>query len=373
MPHISLCVKLDDFEEIARARISDQAYTYISSAADTLQSHHDNLAQWSKVTFIPRVLRDVSRVDLSTSMFGQPCTLPFFIAATALVGLTHPDGEAGLARGAAAGGIHYSPSTFTSVPHARLVECHGEATSRSTNSCLFFQLYVHENKEKTLGLIREARRLDFRGLIITVDTPCVGNRDEDRRLKARDQLDLGVAVAPPLPPPPKSGGGEAKVVPGGNNGRLSRSLNWEDLKWIRQAWGGPIALKGIQSAEDARLAMEAGVEAVYLSNHGGRQLHSAPSCLATLLRIRRRCPEVLRRCEVFVDGGVMRGGDILKAVCLGARAVGIGRPLLYAMGAYGEEGVQKAVDSESHRWRDPRTLFHCSSLHADRWVASLAA
>lgn len=346
-PHINLCVKLDDFEAVAQGNISKQAFTYISSAADTLQSHNDNLAQWSKVTFIPRVLRDVTRVNLSTSMFGQPCAMPFFIAATALAGLTHPDGEAGLARAAAARSIHYSPSTYTSVPYRKIVECHEKtAASRQqeANSHLFLQLYVQSSKQKTLTLIREARRCGFRALMITVDTPCVGNRDDDRRLKAQEALDLGVTV-PPLPPK-ELDDGEVKVFPGSNSTGLSRSLNWDDLKWIREAWGGPIALKGIQSAEDAKLAMDAGVEAVYLSNHGGRQLHSAPSCLVTLLRIRQHCPEVLQRCEVFVDGGATRGGDVLKAICLGAKAVGIGRPLLYAMGGYGLEGLLKAIDSE---------------------------
>ncbi|KAL2758001.1 hypothetical protein ACRALDRAFT_1029084 [Sodiomyces alcalophilus JCM 7366] len=348
IPHINLCVKLDDFVEPARHTISEQAYIYISSAADTLQSHHDNVAQWSKITFIPRVLRDVSHIDLSTSMFGQRCAMPFFIAATALVGLTHSDGEAGLARVAAARGVHYSPSTYTSVPHAKIAMSHGEETGggqgpESVDSCLFFQLYVQADQDKTLSLIREAKRLGYRGLMITVDTPCVGNRDEDRRLKAREELEFGTAMTP-QPRKVSEKGKKPKVVPGRNSGGLSRSLNWKDLKWIREAWGGPIALKGIQSAEDAKLAMEAGVEAVYLSNHGGRQLHSAPPCLATLLRIRRQYPEVLDRCEIFVDGGLMRGGDILKAICLGAKAVGIGRPLLYAMGAYGQEGVHKAID-----------------------------
>jgi L-lactate dehydrogenase (cytochrome) len=191
--------------------------------------------------------------------------------------------------------------------------------------------------------------------MITVDTPCVGNRDEDRRLKAREELELGV---------PKSRGedGEPKVVPGRNTGGLSRSLSWGDLAWIREAWGGPIALKGIQSEEDARVAMEAGVEAIYLSNHGGRQLHSAPPCLATLLRIRRCYPEVLERCEVFVDGAATRGGDILKAICLGARAVGIGRSFLYAMGAYGPQGVHKAIDSEFHH-HPSLTYAHTGHTH----------
>ncbi|CAK7215342.1 hypothetical protein SBRCBS47491_002450 [Sporothrix bragantina] len=340
-PPLALCVRLADFEPIARAAISRQAYTYISSAADTLQSHHDNLAQWASVSFVPRVLRNVAlaNMDTSTSMLGQPCALPFFIAATGLAGLTHPEGERALAAAAASRGIHYSPSTYSSIPHKEVAELHRAAQKQSClPSTLFFQLYVHHDRAKTVQLIRDARAAGYAGLFVTVDTPCVGNRDEDRRLKAEDQLAFG-------PPPAKT----TKVVAGSNSGQLARNMTWDDLPWIRNAWGHdhgrPLALKGIQSAADAKLAADSGlVDAIYLSNHGGRQLHSAPPCLATLLRIRRECPDVLDKCEVFVDGGCLRGGDILKAVCLGAKAVGIGRPLLYALGAYGMAGVVHAID-----------------------------
>ncbi|CAK7203611.1 hypothetical protein SEUCBS139899_006348 [Sporothrix eucalyptigena] len=355
---LALCVRLADFEPIARAAISRQAYTYISSAADTLQSHHDNLAQWSKITFIPRVLRDVSAsaMDTSTSILGQPCALPFFIAATGLASLTHPDGERALATAAALRGIHFSPSTYSSIPHHEVAQAHRQTLQKIsfTNSSLFFQLYVHNGRDKTLQLIRDAREAGYGGLLVTVDTPCVGNRDEDRRLKIEDEVALGAAQ------PVNSD----KVVPGSNSGQLARSLTWADLAWIREAWGHdrPLALKGIQSAEDARLAADAGVTAVYLSNHGGRQLHSAPSCLATLLRIRQQCPEILDLCEVVVDGGCLRGGDVLKAICLGAKAVGLGRPLLYALGAYGMEGVLKAIDILKHELETTMALLGVTRL-----------
>ncbi|KAB5528791.1 L-lactate dehydrogenase [Coniochaeta sp. 2T2.1] len=338
VPPLSLCVRLEDFEPVAKAVVTPQSYVYISSAADTLQSHRDNIAQWSKITFIPRVLRDVSRIDTSSSIFGQRCSLPFFIAATGMAGLTHPEGESPLAIGAALSGIHYSPSTYTSVPHEIIATQHREAKQQHSDSCLIWQLYVNKSRDKTRELIRKAKDLGFKGLFITVDTPVVGKRDEDKRLRAQEQLELGI-----VPEPVTYRGGE-KIVPGSDNGAMCRSLNWEDVKYIREAWQGPIALKGIQSAEDAKLAMDAGIEVIYLSNHGGRQLHSAPSALATLLRIQAKYPEVLERCEIILDGGVTRGGDIVKALCLGAKAVGVGRPLLYAMGAYGLDGVMKAID-----------------------------
>lgn len=124
------------------------------------------------------------------------------------------------------------------------------------------------------------------------------------------------------------------------------ALKWEDLAWIKEAWGGPLVLKGIQTAEDAKLAVDYGCEGILLSNHGGRQLHSAPSALSTLVEIRLHCPEVFDKLEVFVDGGLRDGADILKALCLGAKGVGVGRPFSYALSAYGAAGVDRCVDSK---------------------------
>lgn len=345
---LSLCINLDDMEVAAKDVISKEAYTYISSAADSLQSLEDNLSQWSKIKFRPQVLRDVSRIDLSTTMLGQKCRLPFFIAATGLVGLTHPEGELLLVQGASRRGVHYSPSTYASISHEKMMECLAEESGKAigTNfegkSCLFFQLYVNSNRQTTISTIKMAKKLGFKGLFVTVDTPCVGKREEHARLRAQEDLDSGIAALPP----PVSSHEDVPSQPGVDHGGLSRSLNWDDLKWIREAWQGPIALKGIQTAGDAKKAMEMGIEAIYLSNHGGRQLHSAPSSLITLLEIRFACPEVLTRCEVYIDGGLKRGGDLIKALCLGARAVGIGRPFLYAIGAYGTDGLLKAIDSK---------------------------
>lgn len=334
-------MSLSDFKKVAKRTISEAAFVYISSAADTLQSHEDNVEQWAKISYIPRVLRDVSRISLSTTMMGQQCALPFFIAPTGLVGLTHPDGEACLARGAGLRGVHYCHSTYTSASYQDIVTAHASPK----NSSLFFQLYVSKSRAKTVEVVQQAKALGYKGLFITVDTPTVGNRDEDRRYRAQEALDLGVPEAPVIHTPVQETE-EPRVVAGTANAGLSTSLNWEDLKWIRRAWDGPIALKGIQSAEDAKTAADIGIEALYLSNHGGRQLHSAPPCLSTLLRIRRKYPDVLQKCEIYVDGGCTRGGDILKAVCLGAKAVGIGRPFLYAIGAYGLEGLLHAIDSK---------------------------
>ena len=209
-------------------------------------------------------------------------------------------------------------------------------------SCLFFQLYVNSDPEVTKTILRQVRDLGFKGLFITVDTPVSGKRNADSRFRAREDAENDLMVnstAPPL--------GASEKVRLQAAASLSRSLNWADLLWIRKEWDGPIVLKGIQCVEDARKAAKMGVEGIYLSNHGGRQLDCAPSSLTTLMEIRTFCPEILDCCEIYMDGGLKRGGNIIKAICLGARAVGIGRPFLYAIAAYGVQGFVKAVSSKS--------------------------
>jgi L-lactate dehydrogenase (cytochrome) len=215
----------------------------------------------------------------------------------------------------------------------------------STGGCLFYQLYVKKQQAETRSLIRRARSLGFKALLVTVDTPVVGKREEDDRHKAEVALQAGETDGPRVVSNTHTD--DVPVL----RGPYSSTLNWEDLSWIRHEWGdaGSICLKGIATAEDAKMACDMGIRSIYLSNHGGRQLDSAPSALRTLLEIRKFCPEVFDHCEVLVDGGVRRGTDILKALCLGARGVGIGRPFMYALSAYGTRGVLKAIQSEYYR------------------------
>ena len=347
-----MCIDLDDIEEAGKTVVSEKARTYISSAADNLHSLENNLSDWSRIVFRPRVLRDVSAINISTSILGIKCALPFFVAPTGLVGLTHPEGELCLTRGAARTGVHYCVSTASTRPREEIMSCMREEQAKVPRgvrgmSHLFFQLYVNSSSEITKTIIRHAKELGYKGLFVTVDTPVSGKRNADSRLRAREELMSGGMTKATIPPPEAD-----EDKPGVEKYRLqaaaalSRSLNWFDLAWIREEWDGPIVLKGIQTWEDAKQAAEMGVEGLYLSNHGGRQLHSAPSSLNTLIEIHTFCPEILGRCEIYLDGGIRRGGDILKALCLGARAVGIGRAFLYAIGAYGVDGFVKATSSK---------------------------
>lgn len=304
---------------------------------------------WSQLFFRPRVMRNVSVVEPSVSMLSFPNRYPFFIAPMGLVGAVHAEGEIALARAAARRGIHYCISTATTKSYEEIVKVFREeqqdftSRGRSGHGELFFQLYVHSQHTVTRALLRKIQGLGFKGLFITADTPVVGKRNLDRRLQAQELIEAG------LDNDRSNAGPGEKNVQGGRAppGVLSSTLNWDDLIWIRHEWDGPIVIKGVQSAADIKIAASLGVQGVYLSNHGGRQLQDAPSSLDTLLEARTLYPGLLDKIEVFVDGGFSTGADVLKALCLGARAVGIGRPFIYAVAGYGTEGAIKVVDGKS--------------------------
>lgn len=343
---VSVCVSIDDIERAARKTVSPRAWAYFHSAAASLGALRNNQEDWRKVSLRPRVLRDVRAMDMSCVILGQQSRLPFFIAPAARAGIVNQDGERCLVRGAVSRGIPYCVSNYTSVAHDDLVACYNEDTSRlgENRGSLFFQLYPAKEKAKSQSIIKMAGELGFKALVITVDAPVIGKREEDERLKMEMEIKSGAPVVtfrnfdeadsanPPIP-----------------RAHHSSSLSWDDLGWIREAWGantGPLVLKGIQTVEDAALAMDAGFTAIYLSNHGGRQCDDAPSSIQTLMEIRIHRPDILDHVEIYLDGWVRRGADIVKALCLGASGVGIGRPLMYGLGAYGTAGVEKVIDSK---------------------------
>lgn len=353
---ISLCLCLDDIEAAAAIAIPKPAWTYFHSASDGLGSLRNNQQDWKKVTFRPRVMRDVKRVDLRRVMLGHASSLPFFIAPAARATLVHPDGELCLVRGAARAGIPYCPSTFASFPHAELAECLKFENSQDGQGCMFFQLYVAKYKKRTIELLTMARKLGFKALLITVDTAVVGKREEDERYRAEQDYLAGRSNGALVDWQRRSESpGDAPVL----RGHCSSTLSWDDLPWIREAWGaetGPVVLKGIQTVEDAVMAVQAGVDAIYLSNHGGRQCDDAPSSLRVLLEIHRFHPEILGKVEIYLDGWVRRGADILKAIALGATGVAIGRPFMYSL-QYGTGGVLKAIQSESYLFSSSKSIY----------------
>ncbi|TIA91284.1 hypothetical protein E3P99_01144 [Wallemia hederae] len=333
-PPLSECLSLHDIETVARYVMADKAWMYYSSGADDEMTMRENHNAYHRIWFRPRILRDVTEVKFDTKILGHSTQMPLYITATALGKLGHPDGELNLTRSAAKNGIIQMIPTLASCSFD---DIRGAATPDQVQ---FLQLYVNKNREVTERIVRRAEKSGIKGLFVTVDAPQLGRREKDMRMKfddvgSKEQAESGENV--------DRSQGAARAI----SSFIDPSLNWNDLKWIFSITKMPIILKGVQCWQDAVMAAKSGCAGVVLSNHGGRQLDFAPSGIEIL-------PEVMAALkhanvdsssfEVYVDGGVRRASDILKAVALGAKAVGIGRPFIYAYSAYGEAGVNRAMD-----------------------------
>lgn len=367
IPHVSLCVSCPDFERAAKAVLPHKSYVYASTSANTTLSLRTNLDDWGRINFRPRVMRNVGAVDTRRSIFGHSSQYPFYISPMGTLGAIHPGAEPEMARGAVRKGVHYVVSTASTKTSEQIMQAYvdeQENVKSTSPTRLFYQYYMPVDRNKAIELIRIVKRCGYKGLWITVDTPILGKRTTDRVLQAEEALAVGLEEESTAE---WETGGENAFAPamGGRpvSGQITPHMSWEDLKWVREEWDGPIVLKGIQCAEDAKLAYEHGCDGILLSNHGGRQLHTAPSSLMTLLEIRTYCPEVIGKMEIFLDGGLRDGSDVLKALCLGATAVGVGRPFLYALAAYGRQGVERCVDGEF-------SLPRCASMSSLTWCSA---
>ncbi|KAF2738944.1 hypothetical protein EJ04DRAFT_509116 [Polyplosphaeria fusca] len=348
VPHVTMCVSCPDFEKAAKAVLPRKSYIYASTSANTGLSLKSNVDDWGRINFRPRVMRNVGNVDTRRAILGHSSPYPFYISPMGTMGALHAEAEPEMVRGAVRKGSHMVVSTASSRTPEQIMQSFEEEQKKlqdASSTQLFFQFYMPVDRNKAIKLIHMVKMLGYKGLWITVDTPVLGKRTADRYLQAEELLAVGMQEDSTAE---WEAGGENAYAPamGGRvvSGQLSPHTTWEDLKWIRKEWDGPIVLKGIQCAEDAKLAYQYGCEGILLSNHGGRQIHTAPSSLMTLLEIRTYCPEVLGKLEIFLDGGLRDGSDVLKALCLGATAVGVGRPYLYALAAYGTQGVERCTD-----------------------------
>ncbi|WFD21012.1 L-lactate dehydrogenase (cytochrome) [Malassezia caprae] len=334
IPPLGQCLNLDDFEAAGHQAMSPEAWAYYSSAADDEHTLRENRNVFERIWFRPRILRNVKNVDCSTRLLGFPSSLPIYITATALGRLGHPDGELNLTRAAARTGVIQMIPTLSSCSFDEIVQ-----ERKDGKPLQFFQLYVNSDRNVVLDMLRRAEEADVKAIFVTVDAPQLGRREKDMRMHF---------------------GGEASNVQGSNVEKrdegaaraistfIDPSLDWEDLLFITRNTRLPVLLKGVQAWEDVVQAREMGLAGVVLSNHGGRQLNFAPSSMEVLeesvheLKKRNLFPS--KNFQLFVDGGFRRGTDVLKAVALGATAVGIGRPFLYAYSAYGSDGVVRALN-----------------------------
>ncbi|CAG8075733.1 unnamed protein product [Penicillium nalgiovense] len=363
IPHPSLCVTTTDFEKVAKNVLPEKSWVYASSSAATGLSMTTNLDDWSLVNFRPRILRSVDSMDTRRNILGHTSQFPFFVSAMGTLGSSHPGAEPLLVRGATRKGLQTMISTASTRPLEEIMDAHLDEQRLLGNqspSNLSFQLYVPVDRTRAKSLIQRVKTAGYQSLWVTVDTSTLGKRTADRYLQAQENLDAGVAenardIHSENDFAPAFGG---RQVPGSVDG----GLTWGDLDWISSEWGGPLVLKGIQSVEDVKMAVQHGVQGILLSNHGGRQIHSAPSSLMTLLEIRTYYPEAFDKLQVFVDGGLRDGADVLKAVCLGATAVGVGRPYYYALAAYGAEGVERCTDIIAEELEITMKMLGVSSL-----------
>lgn len=321
-------------EAIARERLDPVAWDYYAGGADDEVTLARNEESFRRLVLHPRVLVDVSVRDTSTQVLGRPLALPALLAPVAFQRLAHPGGEIASARAAAAAGTVFVLSTLSTTRMEDVVA--------AAPGAVWFQLYVYRDRAETEALVRRAEAAGCGALVVTVDTPLLGRRERDVRNRFALPDDIAIANLhghgadmDALPPVATGSALSAYVA-----SLFATSLSWADVTWLRSLTRLPVVLKGILRPDDARRAVDAGVAAIAVSNHGGRQLDGVAGAIDALGPI---CDAVAGACEVLVDGGVRRGTDVLKAIALGARAVLIGRPVLWGLAAGGQDGVAAAL------------------------------
>jgi isopentenyl diphosphate isomerase/L-lactate dehydrogenase-like FMN-dependent dehydrogenase len=314
-------VNVSDYFDRAASTVDPKLWCYFEGGAGDEVTLRANVGAYRRWQLRPRMLVDVGGVSAATTVLGAPVSMPLLVAPFAMQRLLHPEGEAATARAAAVAGTLICVSTVTTTAHEEIAEASGSAPR-------WLQVYVLRDRQRTLDHIAEARENGYTALALTVDVPVLGRRERDLRLGFEIPLDL---------PLPYIKGKDANVpMTFAEQVQMSPSVTWRDLEWIASASGMPLILKGIMTREDAALAIEHGADAIIVSNHGGRQLDGVAASLDAL-------PEVVEavagRCEVYVDGGIRRGTDVLKAIALGARATLAGRAIASGLAVSGEAGV----------------------------------
>lgn len=325
-------ITCEDIEEQARQHITHQAYEYVAGGAGAGLTLAANRAAYDRVQLLPRVLRDVSRIDTTCTLFGRAHDFPLLLAPTGYHMLMHPEGELATVAGANESGAVLCAASFSNVTIEQMAE--------ASASPLWFQLYVQDNREFTQSLIERAVQAGCEAICVTVDMPTNGPRD--RELRAGFKLPPGVQRA-------NLAGLGAYIAAGAHrpNGRNiytathAPNVTWNDITWLRSLVPGKLLLKGILHPEDAEAAKRAGCDGIIVSNHGGRSLDSVPATLDVLPAIVAR---VGREFPVLVDGGIRRGIDIFKSLALGAHAVMVGRPYMYGLAIGGADGVARVVE-----------------------------
>ena len=383
---------VEDLRRLAKRRLPAGVFDYIDGGAEDELTLARNARAYQALGFRPRILRDVSGVDPACTLLGRPMPLPLVLAPSGFTRIAHPQGELAVTRAAGRLGIPYTLSTMGT----RSIEEMAAASDSvpwggGGERRLWFQVYVWKDRELMRDMIQRCAAAKYEALVVTVDTPVLGRRERDvrRGMELPPKLGLGTIVDGLLRPSwtwqflrndpimfanittSRSGvdspdGSSAIVLADHLSEQFDASLSWDDIDWFRSVWDGKIVVKGVQTVEDALLCAERGVDAVCLSNHGGRQLDGAPAPVDLVAPCREAVGDSV---EIIADGGVRRGSDIVKARALGADAVMAGRPYLYALGAAGELGVDWLLDFFDDGMR--RTMALCGAPSVDDLTPAL--
>jgi len=365
-------VNIEDLRKAARRRLPRSVFDYIDGGAEGEVTLRENTGAFGDIKFLPKCAVETPTVDLSTSVLGIPISMPILFAPVGSTRMFWPRGEEAAAGVAGESGTIYCLSTLSGT---RL-----EEVKKATKGPAWFQLYLCGGRDIGRKTVARAREAGYSALILTVDTAVAGHRERDSRNGSKELLTR--RLLPMLPHLPQilsrpswlagflGDGGVMKfpnvMLPDGPMpyadvaAALAQStVIWSDLKWIRELWNGPIVIKGIHRADDAKRAVDEGADAIVVSNHGGRQLDTVPATIKVL-------PDVVKavgdRTTVLLDGGIRRGGDVVKALCLGARAVLIGRAYAYGVAATGADGVRQAVDILRTDMLRTMKLLGCASV-----------
>jgi L-lactate dehydrogenase (cytochrome) len=354
MRSLDRALTIDDLRRLARRRLPRAVFDFVEGGAGDERTVARNRAAFERLLFRPRALVDVSKRDQATVVLGERVATPVIVSPTGMAGLCWPKGEVAAARAAQDAGTIYTLSTHSS--------CSIEEVAAGAPGPLWFQLYVWQNRDLTRSFVERARVAGYRALVLTVDVPIISRRERDirngftipPRITVRNALDtlrrvgwmrrvlfgprLTLANLVGAPGAPRT---DIVTLGGVANRQVDPSVAWADLAWFRSLWQGPLVLKGVLTAADARRAVDHGVDGLIVSNHGGRQLDGTPASIEALPEI---ADAVGDRIEVLLDGGVRRGADVVRALALGARAVMVGRPYLYGLAAGGSAGVRRALD-----------------------------
>jgi len=364
---------IDDLRRLAKRRLPAGVFDYIDGGAEDERTLASNSTDFGRLEFRPRVLRDVSDLDTSTSIFGVPASMPVVLSPTGFTRIAHSQGELAVTRSAGRAGIPWSLSTMGT----RSIE---ECADANPNGEKWFQIYTWKDRGLVEELVGRARAAGYGAVWLTVDTAVLGRRERDVR--------RGMTLPPKLGPKTLVDGalhpawtwdflnggpitfanivgrqeedGSTAITLADHVARqFDQALSWDDIDWVRSIWDGPIVLKGIQTVADAKQAVAMGVEGLGLSNHGGRQLDDAPTPVSLIEPVR---DEIGDQATIICDGGIRRGSDIVKAIALGADVVSVGRPYFLALGAAGEAGVDWLLDFYRTGLERTMALTGCRSL-----------